>query len=137
MLTSADRRRLVLPVGLALALSMGCAPERPRLIVDLNDGREHFTQDRASTSAVCDGRPFEADANRVSLTITGPCRQVFVTGDHNDFQVDVLAGGMVDIDGTHNDVTWHQVGRGPRPALLGRGPSNPFHRGIPENDEPS
>ena len=135
MLTSAARHRLVPPSILVLALAAGCAPQRPRPAVSFNDGRQHFTRDHVTASAVCDGRVFEVDADRASLTITGPCRQVFVAGNHNDIEADVLAGGVVEIAGAHNDVTWHQAGRGPRPALLDHGPSNTFHRGIRESGE--
>ena len=58
------------------------------------DGRAHFTQNGASTTIVCDWRPVEIDANRVSLKVVGPCRRVIVTGNHNDVSTQVRAGGI-------------------------------------------
>ncbi len=126
-------RRLV-PMVAILAMASGCeGASRPAL--NLNDGRQHFTQDRVSASVTCDGRPFEVDANRVSLTITGPCSHVVVAGNHNDIETDVLANGTVEITGAHNDVTWRKVGSGSRPILVDRGVSNTFHRGIRDSDD--
>ena len=120
-------RRLT-PAFAVLALAAGCAAT-PRPVLTLNDGRQHFTQDRASATVVCDGRPFVVDANRVSLTLRGRCDHVIVAGNHNDIETDVLGSGTVEITGTHNDVTWLQVSPGPRPILVDRGAGNTFHRG--------
>ena len=136
MMTSAACHRVV-PFAFILALAAGCAPKGPSPTVNLNDGRQHFTRDHVRASAVCDGRLFEVDADRASLRVTGPCRQVFVAGNHNDIETDVLAGGVVEVVGAHNDITWNQVGRGPRPALLDHGRSNSFHRGNGRGDESS
>ena len=105
----------------------GCAPERPR--PDLSDGRQHFTQDHTNTTIGCGGAPFQVDAYRVTLKLTGPCREVIVAGDHNDVETDVLPGGTVQITGSHNDVTWRQMAPGPRPALLNSGRGNTFRNG--------
>ncbi len=127
-------RRLV-PVFAVLALASGCEGTRPA--VSLNDGRQHFTQDRTSATVACDGRPFVVDASRVSLTITGQCSHIVVAGNHNDVDADVLASGTVEITGAHNDVTWRKVGSGARPILVDRGVSNTFHRGIRDSDDSS
>ena len=120
-------RRLA-PAFAVLTLATGCAPT-PRPALTLNDGRQHFTQDRASATVACDGRPFVVDANRASLKLRGRCYHVIVAGNHNDVETDVLGSGTVEITGAHNDVTWRQMSPGPRPVLVDRGPSNTFHRG--------
>ena len=95
------------------------------------DDRTHFTRNGASTTVVCDWRPVQVDANRVSLKIVGLCRRVIVAGNHNDVSTQVRAGGIVEITGRHNDVWVHQVSRGRMPLLLNYGQSNTFHPGRP------
>jgi Protein of unknown function (DUF3060) len=131
---NAADRLLAAPLLITLTLLTGCQTDRVRPLVNVNDGRQHFTQDRATATATCDGRPFVVDADRVSLRIGGPCRQIVIAGDHNDIEVSMLPGGVVEITGAHNDVTWRQMGRGPRPVLSDRGQSNSFHRGAREDD---
>lgn len=95
------------------------------------DGRAHFMQNGARTTVMCDHRPVQVDANRVSLKIVGLCRRVIVAGNHNDVSTQVRAGGIVEITGEHNDVWVHQVSRGRMPILLNYGQSNTFHPGRP------
>jgi Protein of unknown function (DUF3060) len=128
------RSNETVPAGAALlaASALMVAGASAKVVPTVDDGRVHFTQDHARQTVYCDGRrPFEMDAGRVSLKIVGPCTQVYVAGDHNDVETDVLAGGLVMITGAHNDVTWHQVSRGRPPALVDRGQSNTFHPNAP------
>lgn len=134
MMLTVARHRAFTALVLAAALAAGCTPDAPT--PNLSDGRDHFTKGGATGAVACSERPFELDANRVSLTIAGPCREAIVTGNHNDVAVDVLGGGVVEITGSHNDVTWRQAGPGPRPALLDRGRSNTFHRGAMAGEGP-
>ncbi len=123
-----NRGRLV---AYLLALSFAGAGASAKVLPTVNDGRIHYTRDGARETVYCDGRhPFEMDADRVDLKIVGPCTQVYVAGNHNDVETDVLGGGMIMITGAHNDVTWHQVSRGRPPALVNNGSSNTFHPGV-------
>lgn len=122
----------LLAKALILALALAAERASAKVVPTVDDGRVHFTQDHARQTVYCDGRrPFEMDADRVSLKIVGPCTQVYVAGDHNDVETDVLGGGLVMITGAHNDVTWHQVSGGRPPALINRGQSNTFHPSAP------
>jgi hypothetical protein len=76
----------------------------------------------------CDGRPIDIASDRNDMTLTGPCQFVSVSGAHNDVYIDVTPGGTIQITGDHNDVSWRQIQRGPRPNLQDRGESNTFHR---------
>ena len=116
---------------LTLAILTTAAGHAQAQLVPAPDGRAHFTQNGASTTIVCDWRPVEIDANRVSLKVVGPCRRVIVAGNHNDVSSQVRAGGIVEITGEHNDVWVHQVSRGRMPVLLNYGQSNTFHPGRP------
>lgn len=119
-------------VALAFAAASGMGSASAKFVPRVDDGRVHFTQDGARQTVYCDSRrPFEMDADHVSLKIVGPCRAVYVAGDHNDVETDVLGGGLVMITGAHNDVTWHQVSRGRPPALINNGSSNTFHPNAP------
>ncbi len=91
------------------------------------DGYFHTKQ--SSGTLPCPNVPLSLDAYRASLTVTGYCSRVRVAGEHNDYIVDIVAGGAIDIVGQHNDVTWRQVTRGPAPALNTLAPHNDFHRG--------
>ena len=125
-----NRGRLA-AVPMVLSLALAAAGASAKVVPTVNDGRIHYTKNGARETVYCDGRhPFEMDADRVDLKIVGPCSQVYVAGDHNDVETDVLGGGMIMITGAHNDVTWHQVSPGRPPALVNNGPSNTFHPDI-------
>jgi len=51
-----------------------------------------------------------------------------VSAVHNDIFIDVIPGGMIEITGNHNDVSWRRIERGPLQVLQDRGQSNSFHR---------
>ena len=89
------------------------------------DGFYHTTQTRGTIRCPL---AISLDGNHARLTLTGYCRHVRVTGEHNDITADVVAGGTIDIVGQHNDVTWRQVTRGPMPALNILAPHNDFHQ---------
>lgn len=130
------RARVIRGVAVAAVLSgaalgAGCtnsnrsAPKPPVM----QGGVARYGEDRANGTVACEaGTPVVVAANRTKLRLAGPCRQVTVAGDHNDLHVDVAPGGTVEITGTHNDVTWRQVGQGPRPTLTIKGASNDFHQ---------
>ncbi len=88
------------------------------------DGFYHTTQTRGSIQCPL---AISLDGNRAGLTLTGYCRHIRVTGEHNDITADIVAGGTIDIVGQHNDVTWRQVTRGPPPKLNILAPHNDFH----------
>lgn len=121
--------KLTAALLIVLPLGAGCAIAR--VVPSVDDGRVHFVQNGARQTVYCDQRPFEMDADHVSLKIVGPCRAVYVAGDHNDIETDVLGGGLVMITGAHNDVTWHQVSPGRPPALIIQGHSDTFHPSAP------
>jgi Protein of unknown function (DUF3060) len=81
----------------------------------------------------CGELPVQIEGNRTDLTLTGNCRLVRITGEHNDIRVQVTPGGMIEVTGQHNDIWWQQMGPGPRPRLLNRGSSNTFHSEEPES----
>lgn len=106
----------------------GCARESSSLASSVrDDGATHYTDSRVKGSIDCGGRPVVLDGNRSVLRLTSPCRRVTVAGRRNDVHVEVAPGGLVEITGAHNDVTWRQVGEGRRPELKAVGPSNTFH----------
>lgn len=112
---------------LCLAKAAGCAKESSSLASNVRDGATHYTDSRVKGSIDCGGRPVVLDGNRSVLRLTGPCRRVTVAGRRNDVHVEVAPGGLVEITGAHNNVTWRQVGEGRRPELRVVGPSNTFH----------
>ena len=119
-------RRAGFACGLATAATLlfGAGLARAQMSPD---GYFHTTQSRGTMP--CPNVPLSLDANHASLVVTGYCQRVRVTGEHNDYTVDIVAGGTIDIVGQHNDVTWRQVTRGPAPALAISAPHNDFHRG--------
>ncbi len=77
----------------------------------------------------CAPTPILVTGSHTDTAIKGACAYVRVSGEHNDVDVEVAAGGTIEITGAHNDVTWHQVTPGPPPRLISGRESNTFHRG--------
>jgi hypothetical protein len=90
-------------------------------------GGLHYTTSRTRQVIACTGRPIQLEANRTETRLTGPCKFLRITGSHNDVVTDILPGGTIEITGDNNDVTWREIGTGPRPNLVNRGRSNSFH----------
>src|SRR5690349_16778548 len=112
-------------IGLAGAASCTSATPQPPIA---QNGWLHYTTSRAKQTIPCGDLPIQLDGNRTDLTLTGYCRNVRITGEHNDIRVQIAPGGAIDIVGAHNDVWWQQMGPGPRPRLLDNGANNTFHR---------
>ncbi|MBN9559640.1 MAG: DUF3060 domain-containing protein [Alphaproteobacteria bacterium] len=110
-------------IGLLVA---GCKSTTPPIAVDQN-GFAVYTASQLNATIPCDTRPVQLNVSRTDLRLTGPCRFVRLTGDHNDVYVELAPGGSIEITGAHNDVTWRQLRPGPEPVLTDRGESNTFH----------
>jgi Protein of unknown function (DUF3060) len=91
-------------------------------------GWVHYTTSRTTQNIPCGDMPIQLEGNHTDLTLTGYCRYVRITGEHNDIRIQIAPGGTIEIAGQHNDVWWQQVGPGPRPNLVNSGSSNTFHR---------
>jgi hypothetical protein len=110
-----------------LASAIACTNEAKPPTITAN-GVVQYTTSRTKQTVPCDGRPIDIASDRNDMTLTGPCQFVSVSGAHNDVYIDVTPGGTIQITGDHNDVSWRQIQRGPRPNLQDRGESNTFHR---------
>lgn len=100
------------------APASGSVPGRP-------DGYVHYA---GGGSYACGPAPLSLDGSHARLELSGVCRIVRVTGEHNDVILGVAPGGTVDVTGAHNDIWWHPTGRGRLPDLRNSGSSNTFHR---------
>jgi hypothetical protein len=117
---------VILRVAAMALLITGCQ-STTRLIAVEENGFAVYTSSGAAATIPCDTRPVQLNVARTELRLTGPCRFVRLTGDHNDVFVELAPGGSIEITGSHNDVTWRQLRPGPEPALLDRGESNTYH----------
>lgn len=114
----------------AIAALAGCTSARPPAPpATMPDGSVRYADSRLESRIGCGAAPVILAGDRNVLTLQGPCRKVTVAGNRNDVTVNVAPGGLIEITGEHNDVTWHQVGEGPRPTLRITGTSNTFHPG--------
>lgn len=111
-------------LGVAAMPALAAAPAPVRQNGWLVYGASHTAQ-----TLPCAPTPILLSGSHTDTEVKGACAYVRVSGDHNDVAVDVAAGGTVEIIGEHNDVTWHQVTRGPPPRLINARESNSFHRG--------
>jgi hypothetical protein len=92
------------------------------------DGWLRYITSRSKQTIPCGEIPIQLEGDRTDLTLTGYCRVVRVTGEHNDIHVQVTPGGTIEVTGKHNDIWCQQMGAGPRPRLLNAGYSNTFHQ---------
>ncbi len=114
---------LLAAVGASLA---GCAFEMVGTPT-LHNGWMVYTGDATTVAGTCGVLPVLLTGNKTSTRLTGPCRQVAVTGNHNDVTLGLEPGARVEVTGAHNDIWWHQRRPGPRPVLIGRGKDDVFH----------
>jgi hypothetical protein len=112
---------------ICLTSATACTNEPKPPTVSAN-GVVQYTTSRTKQTVPCDGRPVDIASDRNTMTLTGPCQFVRVSGAHNDVFIDVTPGGTIEITGNHNDVSWRRIQPGPRPVLEDRGQSNSFHR---------
>jgi hypothetical protein len=113
---------------ICLACGIGCTTNPPKPPIVDATGMMHYSTSRTKQNITCAGQPIQLEGDRTELTLTGPCRFVRIAGSHNDIETDIMPGGTIEITGTNNDVTWHQIEPGPSPQLQNRGESNTFHR---------
>ena len=113
-------------IWLASAVLAGCS--NPPSAVP-SDGFVHVLPVSGQPTLMCDGRPLALDGDHNEIVLTGDCRRVRITGEHNDVSIDVAPGGEVEITGLHDDVFWWQSRPGPRPVLEDHGTpgTNTFH----------
>lgn len=117
-------------LGLAvtgLAALGGCA-QTPATAPVTQNGWQVWSGDHTAVKTTCGPQPVRLNGSHTDVKLTGACRLVQLAGDHNDVEVWVAAGGEIEITGSHNDVWWHQAGRGRPPRLENRGKENDFHR---------
>jgi hypothetical protein len=117
---------VILRVAAIALLVAGCKSTTPLIAVEQN-GFAVYTASQAAATIPCDARPVQLNVSRADLRVTGPCRFVRLTGEHNDVFVELAPGGSIEITGSHNDVTWRQLQPGPEPTLVDRGESNTYH----------
>lgn len=120
-------KALVAIVGLSLLA--GCAYTTTAAPV-VENGWVVYRQTRLAARVPCDDRPVLIAGNRVEMHLTGACREVRISGDHNDVSVQVAPGGTIEITGAHNDVTWTMPTPGTPPTMLDHGKSNSIHSGV-------
>lgn len=108
---------------------VGCSPREKATVPTTQNGWLAYSDSRASQTISCDGRSILLAGNRSVLTLTGDCRTVRITGEHNDITISTPPGASIEITGAHNDVTWRATTAGIKPTLLDHGVSNDFHRG--------
>ncbi len=117
---------VILRVAAIALLVAGCKSTTPPIAAEEN-GFAVYTASQTNATIPCDTRPVQLNVSRTELRLTGSCRFVRLTGDHNDVFVELAPGGSIEITGSHNDVTWRLLQPGPEPALLDRGESNTYH----------
>lgn len=100
-----------------LLLLAGCVP-RPPAIVDLNDGYTHIA---AGGTFDCDGRPVAVDSSHQDVVLQTGCRQVRVSGSHDDLIVYVEPGASIEVTGVLDRVIYRLVRRGAPPQWIDRG----------------
>lgn len=119
------------PVGTLLlaaigAVMTGCAfqlAETPTL----QHGWMVYSGDATTVRGTCGVLPILLTGNHTSTRLSGDCRQIAVTGDHNDVTLGLAPGARVEVTGTHNDIWWHPLRAGPQPLLINHGTYNVFH----------
>jgi hypothetical protein len=116
----------VLAVVAALATTCAARADHP-LSGQVDGGWQNYPLSHVRREIFCDGRPVLLTGDHTKLRLSGDCPRVRVAGRHNDIFVDLLPGGMIEITGAHNDVTWHAARPYPRPRLVNAGSRNTFH----------
>jgi len=109
-----------------LAGAAACQSKAPQTPI-VQGGWVRYTASRSSQTIPCSDLPIQLEGNRTDLTLTGYCRYVRITGEHNDIHVQIAPGGTIEITGQHNDVWWRPAGPGQPPRLINNGTSNTFH----------
>ena len=56
------------------------------------------------------------DRQPADTRLTGDCRNVRITGTHNDIEIEMAPSGTIEITGSSNDVFWSQPRLGPAAA---------------------
>jgi hypothetical protein len=110
-------------IGAGLA---GCSFELVRNPT-LDHGWMVMSGDATTLQGTCGALPILLTGSHTDTRLAGPCRQVTVTGDHNDVTLGLEPGAKVEVTGDHNDIWWHQRRPGLRPDLVDRGAANVFH----------
>jgi hypothetical protein len=114
---------------ICLGLTGACTPPiRPAPAATEQNGWVSYNFERGTYTITCDARPLLINGDRLNLSIVGGCANVQIAANHSDIGIDVVPGGQINIVGAHNDVTWNQVGAGPRPDLQDHGDANTYHR---------
>ncbi len=96
----------------------------------VENGWTVYRQTRLAARVPCGDGPVLIAGNRVEMHLTGACRLVRISGNHNDVSVEVAPGGTIEITGAHNDVTWTMPSPGARPTLTDSGKENSIHSGA-------
>jgi hypothetical protein len=113
---------------LGLATLAACAGAPRQLAPTVQGGWTTYAESRIRTPIPCGTTPIQLTGNHLATHLTGECRQVRITGAHNDIEVDIAPGGTIEILGSSTDVFWTQTRPGPRPQLINQGTNNTFHR---------
>ncbi|HVB68523.1 MAG TPA: DUF3060 domain-containing protein [Acetobacteraceae bacterium] len=93
----------------------------------MRNGWMVYTGDATTVQGACGVLPIQLDGSHTSTLLAGHCRQVTVTGNHNDVTLGLEPGARVEVTGTHNDIWWYPLRTGPLPRLIDRGSDNAFH----------
>ncbi|MGH7041339.1 MAG: DUF3060 domain-containing protein [Acetobacteraceae bacterium] len=86
-----------------------------------------YTGDATTVRGTCGALPVQLNGSHTATRLTGHCRQVTLTGDHNDVTLGVVPGTRIEVTGAHNDIWWYPLRPGARPVLIDRGTDNTFH----------
>ena len=99
-------------------------PVRP-VIVDFNDGYTHIA---AGGTFECEGRPTAVDGSHKDVALKNNCRQVRISGSHDDVTVYVEPGASIEVTGMRDTVIYRLVRRGPPPRWVNLGEGNELLR---------
>jgi hypothetical protein len=78
-----------------------------------------ITDDHHSGTFFCNNSIVSISSNHCNLVLTGHCKQLSITGNHNNVQVERASG--IDTPGNHNTVMWVKA---PMPAVSNYGNYN-------------
>ena len=90
----------------------------------LENGWMTYVGDATTVFGTCGVLPILLTGNDTSTRLSGACRQVAVTGDHNTVTLGLEPGARVEVLGAHNYIWWYMRRPGPRPTLIDHGAAN-------------
>jgi hypothetical protein len=102
-----------------------------KVVVEVRDGTSWLSiHDSRQAGAVdCKGRHISVSGKRNTLTLTGECPFVEISGDNNALVVDTL--GEASLAGDQNRIDWKRASSGAAPEVSDSGDGNVVKRVAP------